>query len=375
MIRTWGMLMIGAAGRGAGKTKLACSVIERFASRREIVGVKVTTIEQSRDGCPRGGEGCGTCSSMEGRYYISEENDVTSGKDTSRMLAAGASRVLWLRVLREHMAEGARALLDVLGGDVVSVCESNSLRGIIEPDGFMIVREKGEPRYKPSAKAVADYADREAIFDGAGFDMSMDDISLVGDRWAVRASATAIILAGGASRRLGRDKSMLAIDGRPLIAYIVEQLSPYFNRVLVSCGDVSKYEFLGVEAVADEAAGRGPMMGIVSAMKSSANAVNFVVACDIPEIDIDFVQCMLRQCREYDAVIPMTGPSRYEPVFAVYNKTVLGPMEAMLASGRNKIMDALSGLRVKYVEARRAENINTMDDYEKYVKRRKDSAV
>jgi len=369
--------MVGAAGRGVGKTKLACSLIKRFASQRDIIGIKVTTIEEGRGGCPRGGDGCGVCASMDGSYYISEETDSRAEKDTCRMLAAGAARVLWLRVLKAHLVEGVHALIETIGSGAVSVCESNSLRKIVEPDAFVMVTDKAEQKYKPSAAAVADLADRVVLFDGEGFDIGADDFSLVDGRWTVRIAATAIILAGGSSRRTGCDKSMLLIEGKPIVERIVERLRPWFGQIIVSSNEVEKYGFLGVKVVPDKIAGRGPLMGIASALGASATELNFVVACDIPGIDMAFVRMMIRQARRFDAVVPVTGPMHYEPVFAVYKKSVVEAMEQGLVSGNNKIMEALEHCNVKYIDAGTAArfgNLNTMGDYREFVRRHSDPA-
>lgn len=371
MIKAAGMFMIGAAGRGAGKTKLACRLLSRFGPKRDIIGIKVTAIENAGSGCPRGGEGCGVCASIEGRYYISEENDSQGRKDTCRMLAAGAGRVLWLRVLKGHLAEGAAALLEIVGGGSLSVCESNSLRRVVEPGAFVLVKDASEEKYKPSAKAAAEHADRIIAFDGDGFDIEDDDIGLADGKWTVKMAATAIILAGGNSRRIGKDKSMLPIKGQPIIKHILEQLRPYFSQILISSNDLSRYNFPGVEVVADRVAGCGPLMGIASALRASASELNFVIACDIPEVDMELVRMMVRQGREFDAVVPVSGPWRYEPVFAVYNKGLLGAMEAALASGKNRIMEAVRHRSVKYVDltgSGKFGNINTVEDYQQFLK-------
>ena len=135
MIELAGMLMVGALGRGSGKTELACSLIKKFNSKCDIVGIKVTTIEDADAGCPHG-PGCGACSSLDGDYDITEEADSESDKDTCRMLAAGAGRVFWLRAMKTHLEEGISALLDIIGNDVICVCESNSLRQVVEPGAF-----------------------------------------------------------------------------------------------------------------------------------------------------------------------------------------------------------------------------------------------
>ena len=60
MLNVPGMLMVGAVGRGVGKTIFACSLISRFSSQCNIIGVKVTTVEKADGSCPRGGSGCET---------------------------------------------------------------------------------------------------------------------------------------------------------------------------------------------------------------------------------------------------------------------------------------------------------------------------
>lgn len=148
MIRLDGMLMIGSAGANVGKTELACALLRRLGKQQEIIGIKVTTIAEADGGCPRGGEGCGVCSSLEGVFLITEETDRDSGKDTSRLLASGAKRVFWLRVLKEHLEEGVTALLEFVGPEAVCICESNSLRRIVEPGLFLMVKGVQTKRWK-----------------------------------------------------------------------------------------------------------------------------------------------------------------------------------------------------------------------------------
>ena len=138
-------------------------------------------------------------------------------------------------------------------------------------------------------------------------------------------------MAGGDSTRMGQDKSMLPVDGRPMIKYILDGLTPHFDRVIVSADDAGGYGFLGVEVVEDRVAGRGPLMGIASAVRASGSEVNFVIGCDIPEFDLRLVRRLVGEAGEYDAVVPRTGRSQYEPVFAVYRKSALGGMEQALS--------------------------------------------
>ncbi|UCC22250.1 MAG: molybdenum cofactor guanylyltransferase, partial [Planctomycetota bacterium] len=278
MIEVPGMVMVGAMARGGGRTKLACLLIERFGPQQDVIGIKVTTVKDAESGCPRGESECVVCSSLQGEYEIVEETDAKGDKDTCRMLASGAGRVFWLRVLRPHLEEGIGKLLEIIGTDAVSVCESNSLRRVVEPGLFFMVEREGGEEEKASARDVVRQADRIVIFDGNEFDMGIDEVELADGRWTCKLKATAIIMAGGESVRMGRDKSMLPVGGRSMIEHIANQIRPHFDQVLISADDKAKYGFLGVDVISDEVSGRGPLGGIASGLKGSANEFYFVVA-------------------------------------------------------------------------------------------------
>jgi len=386
MFKLDGILMIGSAGRKTGKTELACALIKKFSKDRDITGIKVTAIEERDGQCPRGGQGCGVCSSLNGNFYITEETDRSSDKDTARLLTAGASRVFWLRVMKTHLEEGLAALLDIIGADAVSICESNSLRQVVEPGLFLMVQGANQEVPKSSARVVMRYADRIVISDGDNFDFDIDRINLVNGKWVQVArpswpywhglearvtKATAIIMAGGDSRRMGADKSMLAIKGRPIVEIICEQLRGTFGQILISANEADKLAFLGFEVIRDKIPGQGPLMGIASALEASANEVNFVVACDIPHIDLTYVRMMLAEAEGVDIVIPTTGDERYEPLFAVYRKSALKAINKVLSSGGRKISDVFARCRVKYIklEARGFTNLNTITEYEEFQKK------
>jgi len=378
MTKLDGMLMIGAAGANVGKTELACALIKKISKSTDVVGIKVTTIRVKDEQCPRGGQGCGVCSSLDGNFHILEETDSNSHKDTARLLAAGAKRVFWLRVMKKRLEEGLTALLNIIGPDAVSICESNSLRQVVEPGLFLIVKARNSKAWKSSARNVKQYADR-IVVSGQGnhtgsplrFDFDLEQIKLSDKKWVMQEKATAIILAGGDSSRTGVDKSMLLIKGRPIIEHICDQLRGTFAQILISADEVEKYAFLGCDCIPDKISGQGPLMGIASALGASANELNFVVACDIPHIDIRFVRKMLAEAQAVDMVIPVTGSDKYEPLFAIYNKSALKAMNKVLSSGKRKISDAFGHCKVKYInlKAKQLTNLNTMAEYEEFRKK------
>ena len=178
-------LQIGAAGRNAGKTELACTLIARH---RPVAALKVTVVrEESIDHCPRGNDGCGVCSSVSKiPWWIREETISTSPKDTSRLLNAGASPVLWLCCRRASLPEALDELIARVPTDLPVIVESNSLRHFVNPALFLMVRHANDPSTKPSAQSVLHYADRTVVSDGRSFDLDLDDIVIEDGMWRLR---------------------------------------------------------------------------------------------------------------------------------------------------------------------------------------------
>ena len=363
-----GILMIGAAARNVGKTEFACRVIHRRAAVAPVVGAKVTAVDGQTNDCPRGGAGCGSCGSLAGEYEITEETSRRGEKDTERMLAAGATRVLWLRVRRERLAEGIAALLrQIPAGDAV-VCESNSARTVLVPDLFLVIRGPEAVLQKPSCARVAEFADRIISFDGTGWDLAPDEVVFAQNRWRLRQAATAIVLAGGRSRRMGQDKSLLPIGGKPMIQHIADQLCPVFGELLIGANDPVKYAFLNAETVPDQQPDLGPLMGILSCLTRSRHDLNFVTGCDIPTLNLDFVLQLLRLADDCDVVMPVSPDGRPEPLLAVYRKTAIGAAQAVLARGGRRMVELGDYCRVKHVplpDTGWYHNLNTPADYQR----------
>ncbi|MGD2094689.1 MAG: molybdenum cofactor guanylyltransferase [Phycisphaerales bacterium] len=371
MFKLDGMLMIGSAGTNVGKTELACALLKKFSKSHNITGIKVTTIKEKDGQCPRGGEGCGVCSSLEGVYCITEETNSKTGKDTARLLAAGANKVFWLRVLREHLSEGTTALLNLIGPDVVSICESNSLRQVVEPGLFLMARNNNLKTWKSSAQEVQKYADSIVSSNGESFNFDLDRIKLTDNRWIIQNKATLIIMAGGGSSRMGTDKSMLPIKNQSMIEGICSRLDGCFDQILISANESDKYAFLGHDVVLDKIQGQGPLMGIASSLEVSANELNFIIACDIPNINITCVNRMLNEAVEsrVDIVVPTTGEGKNEPLFAVYSKSSLKTINDVLSSGKRKISNIFNLCNVKYFELEDTDqliNLNTMAEFEEF---------
>lgn len=186
-----------------------------------------------------------------------------------------------------------------------------------------------------------------------------------------RKDFSAIVLAGGKSTRMGQDKAFLPFGDERLIDRVIARLLECFSQVIVvgASGSGDRLQLHGVKAVADEKPGMGPMMGILSGLKASATGFNFVMACDIPDLDHSFLKRMLAMSPAYDILVPRHGDGRHEPLFAVYHRRVIPLLQSFLDKGIKKIDLVFPHCRQGYIDLGDDSwlvNINTPRDYAAY---------
>jgi molybdopterin-guanine dinucleotide biosynthesis protein A len=161
-----------------------------------------------------------------------------------------------------------------------------------------------------------------------------------------------VIMAGGASRRLGRNKALERIGGKALIERVMDSLVPLTAEVLVVVGRPEQAAALllpsWVRVVSDRYPGRGSLGGIFSGLQASAEHWTLVVACDMPFLNRELLRHLTDERNEVDAVVPCLG-GQPEPLHALYSKACLAPMEQMLRAGQLKIAPLFEAVRVRYV--------------------------
>ncbi len=182
--------------------------------------------------------------------------------------------------------------------------------------------------------------------------------------------ATALILAGGDSRRMGRDKALLRLGGRTLLERVVERIRPHVREVLVSARDPSRYAFLGLRGVADSVADAGPLVGIRDGLRAAAWPRVLVLACDVPTLDVPFLLSLLDDLDDADAAVPQAPPHVLQPTTAAYARSFLPHADRVLDAGGRSVLDALATARVRVrpVPAPGALwNLNTPEDVAAFV--------
>jgi len=177
----------------------------------------------------------------------------------------------------------------------------------------------------------------------------------------------ALILAGGQSRRMGSDKSLLALDGQTLLARAVAfwQAQERIDAVLVAAGTEEHLSDLpdGAIPIYDLFPGAGPMAGLHAAFAQTDAEVLYVSAVDMPYLTAD----ALLPVPEGDAAVYVKD-GRPDPLFGVYRRSCLPALTAALKAGRRKMSALLDTLTVEYRElpdglASVLENLNTRADY------------
>ncbi len=125
------LILIAGTGNKSGKTTLACKIIGQF-SKEGVIGIKITPhFHETTPGLVMLSETAG--------FAIYEETDACTGKDTSRMLGAGAKRVFFAKVRDNDLLSAFRAILRHIPEGAPIVCESPALRYFTEPGLFIIM--------------------------------------------------------------------------------------------------------------------------------------------------------------------------------------------------------------------------------------------
>jgi len=183
------LLIIGSTGRNIGKTEFACRVIENHSTQKEIFGVKVIPVDKNEENCHRGIESCGLCNSLVGDYNIIEEKLFDSSKDTSRMLKAGAKKVYLLLVDRKCLKKGINAISRIIPNNSLMVIESNSIRNVIEPGLFIVIKNLINNSVKPTCAEVIEFADKIVEFNNMNWDFDPDRVLIQNESWIIEESA------------------------------------------------------------------------------------------------------------------------------------------------------------------------------------------
>ncbi|WP_404330517.1 molybdenum cofactor guanylyltransferase [Mesobacillus maritimus] len=161
--------------------------------------------------------------------------------------------------------------------------------------------------------------------------------------------AGAIILSGGKSSRMGKNKALLPFNDKTNIERIRDELKSLFDDIILVTNDPESYEFLNLKSVSDEFPGKGPLAGIHAGLMASDYEENIVVACDMPFVSAELASTLVQNLKHYDAIIPVIGEKQH-PLFAAYQKRIVPEIEACLKEDRLRVIHLLDKLNVRYLD-------------------------
>ncbi|WP_135227706.1 molybdenum cofactor guanylyltransferase [Deinococcus fonticola] len=175
---------------------------------------------------------------------------------------------------------------------------------------------------------------------------------------------TAVITAGGQSRRFGADKARAVLAGSTLLERVAGSLSRAGRRILIA--PPGKYLLPGWEAVADGRPGQGPLAGLETALKHAGTGWVAFAGVDLPLLTPAYWETLLQartpDSQSVQAVHPARGP---QPLAALYHVSLLPDLTRMLDAGERRLRQAAPPSRTALVSGlseRSFVNVNTPDD-------------
>jgi molybdopterin-guanine dinucleotide biosynthesis protein A len=186
----------------------------------------------------------------------------------------------------------------------------------------------------------------------------------------------AFILVGGKSSRMGRDKALLEISGKPLAARAAEIVKPLVANVML-IGEPRRQAELGLPVVADRWPSAGPLGAIATALLGTAKPWALILACDLPYLNAEWIQSLCARALatepgSIDALVP-SSENGLEPLCAIYRATAGGTLARTVENGTRKVTNGLALLKIQAIpeaewsgfspDAKLFRNLNTWQDY------------
>lgn len=185
--------------------------------------------------------------------------------------------------------------------------------------------------------------------------------------------AKAVLLAGGKSRRMGRDKLSLPQSGTTVLKAAVDRFSQKFD-VCISVNDKNRYPDIAAPKIEDIYQGCGPLGGLHAALAAFEGDGVFLAASDLPFSSPETALYMIELCADYDICITQDSEGRFEPLFGYYKKCVLKTAEELLKSGVYKMTELFKRHSVRILSpeelgnkwsAKSFENMNYPEDFDR----------
>jgi molybdopterin-guanine dinucleotide biosynthesis protein A len=160
---------------------------------------------------------------------------------------------------------------------------------------------------------------------------------------------TGILLAGGMSKRFGREKGNIWLNNLRLYKYPLSVLESTCEKVLISTCQENTFQH-GHQSVCDEIKGIGPMGGIYSCLRQSNTDLNLVLSYDMPLVNHKLIAFLLEEWKNEEVLLPALADGRPQPLCGIYRKKVTGVLEAMITQKDYAVRNILSHAQCRIVK-------------------------
>jgi molybdopterin-guanine dinucleotide biosynthesis protein A len=184
--------------------------------------------------------------------------------------------------------------------------------------------------------------------------------------------ATGFAVAGGESRRMGKDKALLPWGKTTLLDHTLQRLRLVCSEVRILSGERPRYEDRGVPVDTDVTRGAGPLGGVYTGLLRLKDGLGVFLAVDIPFVPYRLLRRLVELAGTHDAVVPLS-PGGPEPLCAVYSARCLKAIAREIEAGQLKMTSFFHAVRVRGVSPEELaefgnpeelfRNVNTIDDY------------
>ncbi len=174
-----------------------------------------------------------------------------------------------------------------------------------------------------------------------------------------------VILSGGDSKRMGKNKCLLKINNKTFINLQTEKLNKLCTQVFISVSKKNDYKKNNI--IVDKFYDIGPVSGIYSSLKKITTGYAVFLPCDMPLISMSILKTIIENIGNYDAVVPVCNKKIF-PVSAVYSKKCIKTLKNNIAKKDYKLLNFLNNINVKYLRFDNNlkhffNNVNTQTDY------------
>ncbi len=172
----------------------------------------------------------------------------------------------------------------------------------------------------------------------------------------MKTAITGIILAGGKSSRMGRDKGFVLYNNQPFITHVLRALTPLVTEVII-VSDSKKYDAFKAKRVNDTIKNSGPLAGLYTGLSASKTTLNIVLSCDIPLITTAALKILIAAFDPKYDVIQLKSNKKTMPLIAIYKTTCATMCFNVLEQDERRMTKALEHFTVK--------TVSLPDDFEK----------